>query len=160
MKQNLNTLKTEIQEYLESHGFAVFHGYAPNDDEKTTYWDCVRRPDYREFLQAAEAAGARLIVFHEQEFLAEILDDSIERLKDSDLDSGEQRDLERRLEEMRIYDGMVGMLELSFDLHGRLYIFDLRTDWYEEISDMLDDIDANRPADEDDGPIGSYFSNN
>lgn len=161
MKLNLNTLKTEIEQYLEAQHFVVFYGYSP-EEAHATYWDTRRFPDYQMFLKAAEAAGVRMIVFNEREFAAEMIDDSLEHLHASNLDREQQRILEHRLKEMRVYDGFICALELSFDLNGRLYLFDLRTDWYEDVSDMLDEIDAN-PAEgeeEDDGPIGGYFSNN
>ena len=64
---------------------------------------------------------------------------------------------------MRAYDGFTCAIELSFDFEGRAYIFDLRTEWYEEFNDMLDDIEAAIPdedEDDDEGPIGGYFSKN
>ena len=45
---------------------------------------------------------------------------------------------------------------------GRVFIFDLRTDWYEDLSEILDEIqimDAESDSD-DDTPITGYFSKN
>ena len=69
-----------------------------------------------------------------------------------------------RLRELRAYDGFTCAIELSFDENGRVFMFELRTDWYEEFSDLLDEIDSAIPHAEDDepdeGPIGGYFSKN
>jgi hypothetical protein len=67
--------------------------------------------------------------------------------------------MERRLREMRRYEGYTCQIELSFDLPPRIYVFDLRTEWFQELSDMLDQIDE--ASDEPDlpGPSG-YFSKN
>jgi hypothetical protein len=53
-------------------------------------------------------------------------------------------------------------VELSFDHDGRVFLFDLRTDWYEGLSEILDEIqimDA-ESDDDDDTPISGYFSKN
>jgi len=40
-------------------------------------------------------------------------------------------------------------------------LFDLRTEWYDEFSDILDEIQLmTAPADDDDMPISGYFSKN
>jgi hypothetical protein len=50
---------------------------------------------------------------------------------------------------------------LSFDYQGRLYLFGLRTEWYDELSDIVDEIDASLPEpDEGDDDMGGYFSRN
>ncbi|HZT39610.1 MAG TPA: hypothetical protein VFA28_17080 [Bryobacteraceae bacterium] len=164
MKQNLDVLKTEIREYLESRRLVIFYGYSRALDAlPIVFWDTHGHPDYKEFVSAAEAAGAKLIVLHAREFTSEYVEGAIDRLEECDLSVEERRPLERRLREMRAYDGFTCAIELSFDFEGRAYIFDLRTDWYEEFNDMLDDIEGAMPdadEDEDEGPIGGYFSKN
>jgi hypothetical protein len=64
---------------------------------------------------------------------------------------------------LRIYDGFVCAIELSFDHEGRVFLFDLRTDWYEEFSEVLDEIemmDTGADDDDDDQTMGGYFSKN
>ena len=55
-------------------------------------------------------------------------------------------------------------IELSFDLQGRIYVFDLRTDWYEELTDLLDELHVLGAGDGDDEgddtPMSGYFSKN
>ena len=60
---------------------------------------------------------------------------------------------------MRRYDGYTCQIELSFDLPTRVYVFDLRTEWFQELSDMLDQIDQASEGPELPGPPG-YFSKN
>jgi hypothetical protein len=66
------------------------------------------------------------------------------------------------LNELRSYAGFTCALELSFDHEGRVYMFDLRTEWYEELSDMLEDLHVMDTGsdDEDDDTMGGYFSKN
>src|SRR5438552_3670861 len=121
MKLNLETLRSEIQEYLESRGIVVFHG-CPRSGEPSAsvFWDTAHHPDYRMFLAAAEAAGARLVTLQAREFIGEMIDDALERLEESDLPREEQRAIEMRLREMRGYAGFTCQIELSFDLGQRV----------------------------------------
>ena len=164
MKPNLDVLKPEIEVYLEEMGLAVFYGYSRRLDDAapTVYWDCDQYPDYRLFVQSAHAAGAKILVFHQREFFSEQVDDALERLNASELPPQESRNFEERLNDMRAHEGSVCSIELSFDHQGRVFLFDLRTEWFEEFSDMLDEIQllTADPHDGDDSPISGYFSRN
>jgi len=37
---------------------------------------------------------------------------------------------------LRAYEGFTCALELSFDLQARVYLFNLRAEWYEEYLDL------------------------
>src|SRR4051812_47181586 len=129
MKLNLDILKTEIQEHLEQAGFVIYFGYSRIlDDLPMVMWDSGRYPDFKMFLKSAEAAGVKLIILHSREFSSEFVDRAMEQLDEGDFIPEERRSMERRLREMRAYDGFTCMIELSFDLHNRAYIFDLRTE--------------------------------
>ena len=163
MKLNLETLRSEIQEYLESRGIVVFHGY-PRSGEPAApvFWDTQRHPDYRMFLAAAEAAGVRLVTLHAREFTTEMIDDALDRLEETDLPRDEHRALEMRLRELRGYAGFTCQIELSFDLAPRVYIFELRTEWFDDLNDLMDRIDDAYPDEEEnDEPLGGgYYSKN
>lgn len=162
MKLNLDAMRSEIQEYLESHGLTVFYGF-PRGGEQTpaVYWDTQRDSDYRHFLAAAEAAGVRLVTLHANEFGEDLIDDAIERLEISALPREERRTIEARLREMRGYLGFTCQIELSFDVAPRVYIFDLHTEWYDDLNELLDRIDDAYEDQEDEEPLGGgYFSKN
>lgn len=162
MKPNLDTLKTEIEEYLEQAGLALFYGYSRSvDSAPAVEWDCDQYPDFRLFVQAAVTADAKIIVFHQREFASEQVEDALERLADCDLPSDESQELEQRLNELHAHNGSVCCVELSFDHQGRVFLFDLRTEWYEEYSEILDEIQLMTVSDEDeDTPMAGYFSKN
>jgi hypothetical protein len=163
MKPNLDVLKPEIELYLEEMGMAIFYGYSQRlDSAPVVHWDCDQYPDYRLFVQSARAAGAKILVFHQREFFSEQLDDALERLSACELPPQESRSYEERLSEMRGHEGSVCAIELSFDHQGRVFLFDLRTDWFDEFSDMLDEIQllTAEPDHGDDSPISGYFSRN
>ena len=58
------------------------------------YWDSDRHPDYREFIQAASATGVRMVTVYAREFTAEIVENALAELSDSELDRDERRALE------------------------------------------------------------------
>jgi hypothetical protein len=67
------------------------------------------------------------------------------------------------LNDLRAYEGSVCAIELSFDHEGRVYLFDLRTEWFDEFSEMQDEIQLLVPDPDDgddDSPISGYFSRN
>ena len=162
---NLDTLRAEIEDYLEQEGFAIFRGFLRMlDTAPLVYWDCERYPDYKAFLQTAKAVGVQMIVYLQHEFSNERIDSALEHLEEVELPREDYRAMERRLNELRVYDGFTCSIELSFDLEGRIYVFDLRTDWYDELSDLLEDLHmlgAGPDNDEDDDtPMRGYFSKN
>lgn len=163
MRPNLDSLKIEIQEFLESEGLATFFGHSRSMDSlQLVYWNCELHPDYKEFIKAAKAAGAQLIVYTPTELTSDVVDDALERLESLEMPRDEYRKLERRLKEMRSYEGFTCQIELSFELATRVYVFDLRTEWYEELTDLVDDLEilGGELSDEDEEPLGGYFSKN
>jgi hypothetical protein len=161
MKPNLDTLKTEIEQYLEESELAVFYGYSRAlESTPAVYWDCDQYPDYRRFVQAARIAGARVVVFHQRTFMSEQVDDALEQLSACSLAREEYREFEQRLTKMRVYEGFVCAIELSFDHEGRVFLFDLRTEWYDELTEILDEIQVLTADADDDPTMGGYFSKN
>lgn len=158
---NLDTLHTEIQQYLEESGLAIFHGQSRDHSPVTVYWDCEQYPDYKLFIQTAQAAGVKFIVFHQHRLAFAEVAGALAQLQDSDFTREEQREYKRRLNALRIHDGQVGAIELSFDHQGSVFLFNLRTEWHDEISSIFQEIDFMSPgSDEDDEPMGGYFSKN
>ncbi|HZU24300.1 MAG TPA: hypothetical protein VFA04_02190 [Bryobacteraceae bacterium] len=163
MSINLDALKEEIEQHLAEHGVNVFHGYSRLlDSLPIIYWDVEHHPDFRAFLQVARNADAKILVFHQREFTPDHIEDALERLESGEIPADERRSMERRLKELRVYEGFTCAIELSFDHEGRIYVYDVRSEWYEELSDILEDISAytNDVDEDDEGPISGYFSQN
>jgi hypothetical protein len=164
MKQNLDALKNEIADYLASRGFAVFYGQARGDEGRGLYWDAAHYPDFRGFLAVAETLGVKLIVFHHRVFTAAALDGAFEELEEADVPAEERLPLERRLRELRVYQGLTAVIELSFDYDGRTYLYEIESDWYRQFMDTLDEIESYFPEEnEEEGgqdSFGGYFSRN
>ncbi|MBL8211349.1 MAG: hypothetical protein JNK87_11585 [Bryobacterales bacterium] len=167
MNQNLDTLKREIPEHLHGKGLAVFRGFVNElHEQKLVFWDVEREGDYRLFVQCALDAGVKLVIFNHRDFERPMVEEALERLEECDMPREEQRAIERRLKELRAFDGFTCAVELVFERENRFYVFDLRTEWYEELLDLLDTIDGAAPIDdlgeeeEDDESMGGYFSRN
>lgn len=166
MKQNLDTLSEDIQRFLDENQFVVFHGYSRVlDTTPIVTWDVRRFPDFRGFLDVARKLDLKLITFHQQQFSADLIDEAVENLENAELMSrDDRRTVERRLRDLRMYDGFTCTIELAFDHGDHLYLFVLQTEWYDEVHEILDEIDAATPDDdeddEDDGSMGGYYSRN
>ena len=164
MDLNLDTLKREIMESLEAGGFAIFHG-SPGGLEglPLVLWDVEHHPDYQMFLDTARKTGVKLMIFASREFESSDIDDLLEQLEECDLSREEQREYERRLKELRIFEGVTCSLELAFDCDSRLYVYEVQPDWYEEFLNLEDEI-TTRSCDDDDldsnNSLGGYFSKN
>ncbi len=164
MDLNLDTLKQEMLAYLEHSGFAVFRS-APGGLEgmPMVLWDAERYPDYQMFLDTARKTGAKMILFAAREFGSPEIEDAVEELDECDLTREERRDLESRLRALRVHDGVTCSLELAFDHHARMYVYEVRPDWYDEFLSIGEEIAVHMPGrveqEDDDGSFG-YFSNN
>jgi hypothetical protein len=159
---NLDTLKQEILAYLDTAGFAVYHS-SPGGLEgmPMVLWDAVRFPDYQLFLDVARKADTRMILFASREFESADLDELIEQLESSDMDRADQRAYQARLRELREHEGSTCTIELAFDYHSRLYVYELQPDWYEEFLTVEDEIAAQIADDESEGgDTFGYFSKN
>ena len=163
MSVDLDSLKNEILDRLGKEDLVVFHGYSRlADTDSFVAWDTDRYPDFRLFLGAAKKAGARMIVFHERKFSSEHVEDVRDRLEACDLTVEERRNLERRLSELRAYEDFTCALELSFDYQGRVYLYDVYSEWYDDYLELLDEVDIASPDEEaeEDESMGGYYSRN
>ena len=164
MDLNLDTLKREMLDYLTGSGLAVFYS-SPGGLEgmPMVLWDTERHPDYQMFLEVARKAGAAMVLFAAREFEASDIDDLLAQLDDCGLERDERRDYESRLRDLRRFLGVTCSIELAFDHHLRLYVYELQPDWYEEFLEMEDEILAHISGDNEDAEgdnLGGYFSNN
>jgi hypothetical protein len=163
MAADLETLRADIQAYLDDSGLAVFHGYDQTIDTMAHIsWDTQAHPNFREFLGAGQKAGVKLFVFHHEAFSLDRVDEALDQLEETDFTRDQKRSYETRLRQFQAYDGFTCSLELSFSLENRVYVYAMHTDWYENLTDMVAEIEAtfHDEDDEDEGPIAGYFSKN
>ena len=164
MDLNLETLRTEILNYLAASDFAVFRGFAGGLEELPVIsWDTERFPDYRMFLDAAQKIGQKMILFASREFEEIEVEEALEGIEEASVTRDEQRDLERRVRGARRHTGETCTLEMAFDYNSHLYVYELQPDWYQEFLETCDEITTMLPVSEggdaEDG-LGGYYSNN
>jgi hypothetical protein len=163
---NLETLKTEILDYLTASEFAVFHSYPGGlEGMPVIMWDTEKFPDYHMFLETARKLEQKLILLASRELEEAEIAEAMEELEEADMTRDERRDFEGRMREARRHTGNVCALELGFDHSGHLYVFEVRPDWYEDFVDACDEIEAMLPAiDGTEGgghdSLGGFYSNN
>jgi hypothetical protein len=165
---NLDILKQELLDYIISEGFAVFRSQpGALETLPSIYWDTEAHPEYQAYLNVAKISDARVIIFAHREFEAEELDDALEQMQDCELGREEQRSIERSLNDLRAFVGATCSIEMAFDYQGRMYVYELVTEWFQtfiELSDLL--IAAATPnsddndEDETDSSFGGYYSKN
>jgi hypothetical protein len=163
---NLETLKSEILQYLESSDFAVFRSHAGGlEGLPVITWDTERCPDYRTFLDVARKSGEKLILFASREMAEEEIDEALEELVDTEFTRDERRELETRLANAQRHIGATCSLELAFGHNSHLYVYEARPDWYEDFLDACEEISSVMPLEDDsqgsgnDG-LGGFYSNN
>ncbi|MBK9168283.1 MAG: hypothetical protein IPM24_12555 [Bryobacterales bacterium] len=160
MDLDLDVVKQELLEYLATEDFVVFRGYPSADAAPPVFWDIDTHPDFHAFLHAARSVGSRMIVFAHRTFTGESLDEAEEQLKDSMLGREERRSLEGTLRDLRRYVGKTCGVEMSFFHDNHRFTYDLEAEWYEEFLDVLDVLDETGSDENDDTPLGGFYSNN
>lgn len=163
MDLNLDTLKREVLEYLTAAGFAVFRGISGGlEGSPPVVWDTENYPDYQMFLEVAQKAGVKIVVFASRELVSTDIDELLEQLEECDLDREEQRDYQSRLRALRKYEGSTCTIELAFAYETRLYVYEARPDWFNEFAELEDEISMHLTGEDvDDGDsLGGYFSKN
>ena len=138
MDLNLDTLKQEIINYLAASGFAVFRGNPGGlDGLPILLWDTENYPDYQMFLEVAQKAGVKIVLFAGREFAAADIDELLEQLEEIEMERDEQREYQSRLRALRTYEGVTCSLELAFDHNGRLYVYEVQPDWYADFLEFV-----------------------
>ena len=166
MDLNLDSLKDEILRYLEASSFAVFRANPGALDEmQVISWDSQTFPDYRMFLDAAARSGEKVIIFVSATFEADDVEDVEADLALSELDHENVRDFEKRLKKARAYLGKTCFIQVAFDHHARLYVYELQPDWYTEYLEVTDELEMLMPHNHDDEEgddetMGGFYSNN
>jgi hypothetical protein len=165
MKSGLDKLKEEIEEYLRSRNFVVYHSQSrASEPSPLVHWDAQQYPDFRLFAEVPKELEVRLVCFHHRTLAPEFIDDALDDLENVEIPPEEYRRLEERLRELRIYEGFTSVVELSFSHFGQIYIYTRRAEWYEELLDIAEEIDdylsADEEGEEDLDSMGGYFSKN
>jgi hypothetical protein len=161
MRQDLELLLEEVERTLAARHFTVFRGLARGLEMRPQLeWDTETHPDFKDFLAVAEAIGVRLVVLNREKLDALMLEETLDRLTQTSIESNERRQMQRDIERIRAYEGFACSLQVSFDYDGLTYLYQVHTTWYAELLDLADDIDASIEEQMHPPPEGPYFSQN
>jgi hypothetical protein len=163
---NLETLKSEILDYLAASEFGVFRSHPGGlEGLPIVAWDTETFPDYRMFLDAARKAGQKLIVFASRQFEEDEILEALDEIESAEADRDEKREYEGRVRGARRHVGSFCTLELAFDYNSHLYVYEVRPDWYDEFLETCEEISALFAGGGEDGEdandsLGGFYSNN
>ena len=143
----------------------MFHGESRlSEHGNVVMWDVERRPDFREFIECSQRLGVKLVVLHSREFEQQNIDDVSEELADCEMPQPERREMERRLKKLAPYTGFTSQIEISFDYEDKIYMYEARSEFMNELLSIMNDIDLWLPpgteGEEEDPMGGGYFSRN
>jgi hypothetical protein len=166
MAIDLEKTRVDVEAYLQEKGIPVFFGYDQMTESLIhVSWDTEKHPDFRDFVATAATAGVKLMVFHAESFSESSVDEALDQLEVCDFTKEEKRNYVKRLKALQGYEGFTSLISLSFTLDGRVYQFELHSDWHDTLEEIWMELDAasgELPDDESgtDGPVSGYFSNN
>lgn len=167
MALDLERMKAEMLDFLKESGMAVFYGNPPTG-KFPIFWDIDRHSDFREFVSVARQADVKIVIFSEKQFSAYSVEHARMQIEDCELTREEARGFENRLRQFEAYEGFTCSLDLSFHVEGQAYIFGVETEWLRTFHQLRDELDSYLPEadaeeledEEENGPMGGYFSNN
>ncbi len=161
MDLNLDTLKREILEYLEARGFAVFHSSPGGlEGQPMVLWDAERHPDYQiswksrqEERDQADHCSPRANSQPERYWTI-----CWRNWTNAISTREEQRDYRSAAcASCASIEGVTCTLELAFDYHSRLYVYEVQPDWYDEFLSIEDEIVSQSESGEEDEDTRRYY---
>lgn len=138
-------------------------------NHRTVWWNSDLQPDYRQFIAAAKAAGAKVILYFDQDLTEESIEEAEQALELARVEPEEYREYARAIGEFRSWIGFTCRVAIGFASEGMFYFYDLESDWYSNMLDMVEELrlsaypfDGSDDDDEPGGnpPMGNYYSNN
>ena len=162
MMINLDTLLPDVFDSIKERGLTIFHcELRALDPPSAVYWDVAQHPGFDGFLDAAVSGGAKIIALYSHRFSEDQIEEAIMQLEDSEVEMRERREIEKELRNLRMHKGRVSQIEMTFTHGSREYVFDVRADWFDEYTDLIDRIETSFMVTDDDSPLdGGYFSKN
>ena len=162
---DLDRLKTEILEYLGTGSVPIFYCFGVPGEEGHVYWDSQQRPDWRQFIDVARDAGAKLFLFTCHELEADELDGARDTLADVEMEDGDREDASEFLNKLRSHVGHVAWLRIAWQQDSRRYALEHVAPWYEKFLDLAEEMGEYLPEmsedeDDDESGRGGFYSLN
>lgn len=137
---SLLTLKDDMVAFIAGHGLGRIPAYV-GEEVPTVLWDDPENPDsWKDFVEAAKAAGAPFLTMSEVRLEKTDLELLIEELQESNFPDGDPPEIEEA-QSLAIYVGKVGYIQLGFAHQGIVFLHESTTEWYERYQHLLEALD-------------------
>ena len=166
----MDRLKTEILDSLLATGLPIFYALGMPGEEGFIYWDNIRYPDWKHFIQVARESGAGMFLFSSHQLIAEELQAARDTIEDVEMKGLDRDGAFEMIESMRANLGHEAWLRVAWQQDNRRFAFEVVAPWYSQFLDLLDELNDYLPElgdeanDEDDkdepGGRGGFYSLN
>lgn len=135
---DLTQLRQEISAVIEEQGFVPFWGAFPSGDTPRLEWNDATNPDWRRFLEAAQALGAKVIYIDSLKFTEEEIE---EALLEQEEDSANEtlawiRDHNQQVERFKRYVDLTAAVQIGFAANGLFHSYARTTPWYDRFTEL------------------------
>jgi hypothetical protein len=115
------------------------------------------------FLDAARKLGVRMILFAARTFEEAELAEAEEDLESSEMPRDDRRDYAKTLDAFREHASSTCAIELAFQFETHFYLYEARSDWYDEFVGITEEVMAFGASDDEedsDSSLGGFYSKN
>ena len=135
----------EIVAAAKRQNLLVFPGYVA-EDLPSVWWQ-GNFDDWPDFLGIAKAEGARTLFVGRAILEQEDLQELAEWVEEKAGPGGSNGD-RARLKEFERYIGLTGEIRMGWIRDGVAYLFQERTEWYEDFLDLMEEVEEERNMDD------------
>ncbi len=138
---SLLSLKDDMVAFIAGHGLRRIPAFV-GEDVPTILWDDADNPDsWKDFVEAAKAAGAAFLTMSEVRLEKVDLELLIEELQEANFPDRDSPELEEA-QALAAYVGKVGYIQLGFAHQGIAFLHESTTSWYERYQALLESLDG------------------
>jgi len=133
---DLHSTRDDMNAFIFGHGLKQFRGYVEGEVPSVLWEEESDNPDsWKDFVELAQASGAKFLTVHDEVLTREDLDYLIEQLRNTNYPSEEDVEDARWL---RAHVGKTGFVQLGFPHHGAMFLFELSTEWYDRYQHLIE----------------------
>lgn len=137
---SLLSLKDDMVAFIEGHGLRRVPAYV-GEDVPSVLWDDEDNVDsWKDFVEAAKAAGAPFLTMSAIRLEKADLELLIEELHESSFPDADAPELDEA-QSLATYVGKVGYIQLGFAYQGIVFLHESTTPWYKHYQNLLDSLD-------------------
>lgn len=141
LQDSLLSLKDDMVAFIAGHGMSRIPGYV-GEDVPTVLWEDESNTDsWKDFVEAAKAAGAPFVTMSETVLQKEDLELLLEELQEANFPDEEAPELDEA-QSLATHVGKVGYIQLGFAHQGIVFLHENTTEWYERYQRLLEAVEG------------------